>query len=67
MAKFAAILFSLLAVVYIGIIIAGLVAAWPWGIAGLAVLFSFVFLFGWVVKDRIENEEDKYYSENVDK
>ena len=66
MAKYAAILFSVIALAYLGLIIFGLVQAWPWGVIGLVVLANLVILFALVVKNRVGNKEDDYYSKNVD-
>ncbi|MCF6242795.1 MAG: hypothetical protein L3J74_15815 [Bacteroidales bacterium] len=61
------ILLSIIAVAWILGIIAGMVAAFPFGLIGLIVLAGIGFLFAKVVKDRINNKEDDYYSKNVDK
>ena len=61
------ILLSVIAAAWILGIIAGMVAAFPFGLIGLIVLAGIVFLFAKVVKDRINNKEDDYYSKNVDK
>ena len=66
MAKYAAILFSIFALAYLGFIVFGLVQLWPWGVIGLIVLANFVILFGLVLKNRIGNKEDDHYSKNVD-
>jgi hypothetical protein len=44
-----------------------MVEAWPWGIVGFLVLAGIGLLFAKVVKERLENEEDDYYSKNIDK
>ena len=67
MAKYAAILFSIIALAYLVLIIFGLVQAWPWGIIGLVILANLVILFALVIRNRIGNKEDDYYSKNVDK
>ncbi|MBB4659809.1 hypothetical protein [Parvularcula dongshanensis] len=54
-----------LALVYAGFIVGGLIAAWPWGIIGLAVLGFFAFLFGAVLRQRLRNPEDRYYEREV--
>lgn len=48
-------------------IIAGMVAAFPFGIVGLVVIFAVGLLFVKVLKQRIESKEDDYYSKTVDK
>ncbi len=47
--------------------IAGMVAAFPFGILGLVVIFAVGLLFIKVLKQRLENKEDDYYEENVQK
>ncbi len=61
------ILLSVIAIAWILGIIAGMIAAFPFGLIGLIVLSGIGFLFAKVVKDRINNKEDDYYSKNVDK
>lgn len=48
-------------------IIAGMVAAYPFGIVGLVVIFAVGLLFIKVLKQRIENKEDDYYQKEVEK
>ena len=61
------ILLSIIAIVWILGVVAGMVAAFPFGLIGLIVLVGIGLLFAKVVKDRINNTEDDYYSKNVDK
>ena len=61
------ILLGVVAIAWFIAILAGMVAAFPFGIFGLLAILGFGFLFGKVIKDRMGNKEDKYYSENVDK
>ncbi len=61
------ILLSIIAIVWILGMVAGMVAAFPFGLIGLIVLVGIGLLFAKVVKDRINNTEDDYYSKNVDK
>lgn len=48
-------------------VIAGLIAAFLYGIIGLIAFIGVGFLFVRVIKDRLENKEDDYYSKHVDK
>lgn len=48
-------------------IIAGMVAAFPFGIIGLVVIFAIGLLFVKVLKQRLESKEDDYYSKKVEK
>ncbi len=61
------ILLSIIAIAWILGMVAGMVAAFPFGLIGLIVLVGIGLLFAKVVKDRINNTEDDYYSKNVDK
>ena len=55
-----------LAVLWILGIIGGMIAAFPVGLIGLVGLVGIGLLFIKVVKDRLSNKEDDYYSKNVD-
>jgi hypothetical protein len=48
-------------------IVAGSIAAFPVGLIGLLVLVAVGLLFVKVVKERLSNKEDQYYSDNVEK
>ena len=61
------VLLGIVAVVWIIVVIIGLVAAFPFGIIGFVALFGLGLLLAKVIKDRLENKEDDYYSKNVDK
>ena len=61
------ILLSLVAAGWIIAILAGIIMAFPYGLIVLVVILGIGFLFAKVVKDRITNKEDDYYSKNVDK
>ena len=56
-----------LAVLWIGAFVAGMIAALPYGLAGLAALAGIAILFAKVVRDRSANSEDDYYAKNVEK
>ena len=61
------VLLSIVALCWIGAMFYGVVKAFPFGIIVLIGIVGLAFLFGKVVKDRLENKEDDHYSENVDK
>jgi F0F1-type ATP synthase assembly protein I len=61
------ILLGVVAIAWFIAVLVGMVAAFPFGIFGLLAILGFGFLFAKVVKERMRNKEDKYYSENVDK
>jgi F0F1-type ATP synthase assembly protein I len=67
MEKAGYVVLAIVAIVWLSIVIFGMVEAWPWGIVGFMVLAGIGLLFAQVVKERLENEEDDYYSKNVDK
>ena len=48
-------------------VLVGMVAAFPIGLIGLVAITGVGFLLAKVIKDRIENKDDDYYSKNVDK
>ncbi len=56
-----------LAVLWIGAFVAGMIAALPYGLLGLAGIGAIAILFAKVVRDRSANSEDDYYSKNVEK
>ena len=66
MEKIGYILLSVVAIAWLIVILVGMVAAWPYGIVGFVVLIGLGFLFAQVVKERLENKEDDYYSKNVE-
>ncbi len=59
-------LLGIVAVVWIGAMIFGMVAAEPWGIIGLVAILGIGILFIKVLKDRLESKEDDYYEDNID-
>lgn len=61
------ILLAIVAVVWFIVVLIGIVAAFPYGLIGFVALGGIGLLFAKVVKDRLESEEDDYYSKNVEK
>lgn len=55
----------LAAVLYGIVLIAGLVALWPYGAIGLGILAFLGLIFGAVVMQRLRDKEDRHYSRNV--
>jgi len=66
MEKAGYILLGVVALVWLGVIPFGMIEAWPWGLIGFLVLIGPGLLFAQVVKDRLKNKEDDYYSKNAD-
>ncbi|MBN1253547.1 MAG: hypothetical protein JXR51_06095 [Bacteroidales bacterium] len=67
MEKAGYILLAIIAGAWILAIIIGIIAAFPFGLIGLIAITGIGLLFAKVVKDRLSNKEDDYYSNNVDK
>ena len=61
------VLLGIVGVVWLVVILYGIVAAFPYGIIGFVALAGIGLLLAKVVKDRLENKEDDYYSNNVEK
>ena len=59
-------LLALAALIYIVILAVLSIAAFPFGILGLIVLIGLGLIFAQVIKDRMSNKDDDYYSKNVD-
>lgn len=58
---------GIIAVLYIAAIIFGMVSAMPYGIAGLIGIVCIGALLIKVIRERLANREDDYYSKNVEK
>lgn len=54
-------------VVYTIAMIIGMIAVFPFGLIGLIVLTGVGLLFVKVLKERLANREDDYYSKEIDK
>ena len=54
-------------VLYLLAVLFGIIALFPFGLIGLIVVVGIGALFMKVVKERLANKEDDYYSKNVDK
>jgi hypothetical protein len=65
--KVAYALLGFVSVLYVAVMVAGLVAAFPWGIVGLIAIVGIGLLLIKVIRERIHNAEDDYYSKNVDR
>ena len=58
---------NLVGILIILVVVAGMIAALPYGLLGLAGIGAIAILFAKVVRDRAANTEDDYYSKNVEK
>lgn len=61
------VLLSIVAICWLVAIFVGMIAAFPFGIIGLIGIIGLGFLLAKVIKDRLSNKEDDYYSDKVDK
>ncbi len=53
------------AIAYVGAMVFGMIAVWPYGLLGLVVLGFVAVLFFGVLSERMNNEEDDYYEKNI--
>ena len=60
-------LLGIVAALYILAMIVGMVAVFPYGLVGLIAITAIGVLFLKVLKERLQNKEDDYYSKKVDK
>ena len=67
MEKIGYMLLAIVALVWIGAVLTGMVMAFPYGLIGLIGILGLGFLFVKVISDRLKSKEDDHYSENVDK
>ena len=58
-------LLAIVLVAYLVAILVGMIAAWPIGIFGFIAIAGFGALFIKVLKERLANSEDDYYSKNI--
>jgi len=58
---------GLVAACWLAAIVYGVIAALPYGLVGLAAITGIGVLFIKVIRDRLANKEDDYYSKNVDR
>ncbi len=56
-----------LALMWVGAIVFGMVSTMPWGLLGLIPLAIILAILGRVIYQRLHNSEDQYYEKNVDK
>ena len=60
-------LLGLIAVIYLLAMLVGMIAAFPFGLIGLVLIAAIGILLVKVLKERLQNKEDDYYSKKVDK
>ncbi len=59
--KFALILAIIVAVIWVGVMLVGLVASGPFGWFALIIIAPAAYVVGVVVSQRLNNREDDYY------
>lgn len=67
MEKIAYILLLIVALCWLLAMFVGMVAAFPMGLIGLVGIAGLGLLFIKVIRKRLKNKEDDYYSKNIDK
>lgn len=60
-------LLGTIAVIYLVAMIMGMIAMFPFGLIGLIILLGIGILLLKVLKERMENKEDDYYSKEIEK
>ena len=55
----------LVGTLYLVAILAGMIAAWPWGLVGLIGLGFVGILLGGVLRQRLRDPEDAHYTRHV--
>lgn len=58
---------GLVALLYFLAILGGMIAVFPFGLLGFVVLLGIGALFMKVLRERLKNPEDRYYSDNVER
>ena len=59
------ILLAIVAACWLVAMLIGMIAAFPFGVIGLLAIAGIGFLFAKVVKDRLANKDDDYYSKHI--
>ncbi|MDX1408533.1 MAG: hypothetical protein R3330_10380 [Saprospiraceae bacterium] len=58
---------AIVAVIYVLVMLAGVIAAFPYGLVILILMLGFGVLLVKVIKERLANKEDDHYSRTVEK
>jgi hypothetical protein len=67
MEKIAYMLLLIVALCWLLAMFVGMIAAFPVGLIGLVGIAGIGLLFIKVIRERLKNKEDDYYSKNIDK
>lgn len=60
-------LLAIIAIIYLVAILVGIIAVFPFGLLGLLLMAGIGVLLLKVIKERLKNKEDNYYSKEIDK
>ncbi|WOI52877.1 hypothetical protein [Parvularcula sp. LCG005] len=53
--------------VYVGILVGGMIALFPYGLIGLAALLFVGFLLWGVLRQKLSDPENRHYEDNISK
>ena len=65
--KFGYAILAICAVCWLGAVLFGVIVALPYGLIGLLAIIGIGVLFIKVLRERLSNKEDDYYSKHVDR
>lgn len=60
-------LLGIIGIIYVIAMFIGMIAVFPYGLLGLLFIGGLVILMIKVLKERLQNREDDYYSREIDK
>jgi hypothetical protein len=60
-------LLAIIAIIYLIAMFIGMIAVFPFGLLGLLLIAGIGILMVKVIKERLQNKEDDYYSREIDK
>ena len=60
-------LLAIIAIIYLIAMFIGMIAVFPFGLLGLLLIAGIGILLVKVIKERLQNKEDDYYSREIDK
>lgn len=67
MEKIGYVLLAVVAGCWLIAMVAGMIATFPVGVIGLVAIIGVGLLLAKVIRERLANKEDDYYSRNIDK
>ena len=60
-------LLAIIAIIYLIAMLIGMISVFPFGLLGLLLIAGVGVLMVKVIKERLQNKEDDYYSKEIDK